>query len=123
MAETVLESPEKKPRGRPPRKLRDENSIPSAQEQKNQIETAPVKNGMYDYLIPFHGKSSLEPGVPRFFVNRNKMIRVEKKIIGYGDDKQPVYSIKRQIHATINDTTGKGKNMRKILQSKEIPGA
>ncbi len=111
-------------RGRPPRKLKDDETFTSTgsiSEPEIKIDK-PEKVGAYDYLLPFYGRSSLKVNEPRFFVNGKKLIKIVKVVKGYLEDKTPVYTIKRKLFTSINLKKPEARRFLDILKKKEIPG-
>lgn len=111
-------------RGRPPRKLKEDETFTatgSGAEPEIKMDSQ-EKVGAYDYLIPFHGRSSLKVNEPRFFVNGKKLIKIVKVVKGYLEDRTPVYTIKRKLFLSINVKKPESRRFLDILRKKEIPG-
>lgn len=116
-----------------PRKLRPEElSVTASPDIKgdNVNSTNGMTNAVYEEkktrettLLPFHGKDSLEIGIPRFIVNGRKILKLMKQQRGVDDKGNPVYTIKRTLHKTIFDHKKTGQILRSQLQKMGIPGA
>lgn len=112
-----------------PRKLRPEDtSVTASPEMQGEITTtftdanAPKKVALKNELLPYLGKNSLEPNIPRYFVNGRKLIQIVKLKRSEDENGNAIYTIKRRLARTIFKEKKEGQRLLATLAKYNIPG-